>query len=274
MPKLSTPDLYDFGQQLVETLDLDPVYVVLWDAELDRQTLLRYLVAYWCFYHMGTAAWISESETGYWRRFWAAAKSKEYPRGRERRHFRGANAYKSTEYLEQQGVGRLLQPFTSSDGQRGMTAEVAMKIVKQWVGFGPWIAFKVADMLERLDVCPIRFDTQSVFLFDSPKEGAEMAWRRYHRKSERPDNVGSWAVESILSHLGGRLSNSKAPPRYDRQLGAQEAETVLCKWKSCCGGHYRLGEDIEAVIKSLIRFSNPLSKKLLEVASRSFEEIM
>jgi hypothetical protein len=253
-------DCYSFGRRLLSTNDLDPVYVLLHEAKLPLSKLKRWLVAYWCFYHIGTASWITDGGPSYWQRFHTAANSKEYPRCHERRHFRGANATKSTTYL--QGVGLeglwkpLLDPYNPND------LESVMKYVQTWVGFGPWIAFKVADMLERLELVPVKFNSGAMFLFDSPRQGAELL-----ASLENPDtdDVNSWAVERILGMLGTRL----APPRYERQINSQEAETVLCKWKSHMNGHYDIGEDIESCKKSLERFKDTPTSKLLYQSGRT-----
>jgi hypothetical protein len=34
-----------------------------------------------------------------------------------------------------------------------------------------------------------------------------------------------------------------AGPDYKRPIGIQEVETVFCKWKSHCSGHYPPGKD-------------------------------
>ena len=87
-------DCFEFGRKLIEANDLDPVYVLLWNSNFDRLKMKKFLLAYWAFYHMGTASWISEGATlpittpnSYWDRFMTAAKSMDYPRCPERRHF-------------------------------------------------------------------------------------------------------------------------------------------------------------------------------------------
>lgn len=239
-------NIFTFGEQLLETNDLDPVYVLLHNAGFDRPKLKRWLVAYWCFYHVGTSSWIAHSENGYWDRFMEAAQSKDYPRCHERRHFRGANAIKSTTYLKSRGVENLFIPLLRPKEQ---TAEEAMERVKQWVGFGPWISFKVIDMLERLGLARIAFDTETIFLFDSPKEGAERLYTEFKRPVINT-SVEAWAVEKILDRLG----HHKAPPRYERLINGQEAETILCKWKSHTNGKYTVGEDVHSCRKGLLRF--------------------
>lgn len=240
---------FEFGRELIKRNDIDPVYVLLWNANFDRYRMKRWLLAYWGFYHMGTASWISEGHgMNYWDRFMRAAKSKEYPRCPERRHFRGLNAVKSTEYLESVGLDALYKPILLS---REQTAGEVMKKVQEWVGFGPWIAFKVADMLERLGLARIAFDVESVFLFDSPKEGAQRLWESLGKPLEATFGLNKWAVKTILSELG----ELKAPPRFERTINAQEAETILCKHFSYLKGRYKIGEDIHNCRKSLLRFA-------------------
>jgi len=254
-------EVYQFGERLLDTLDLDPVYVILWDSDLDDGEMKRWLVAYWCFYHMGTASWIASGGIDYWDRMKLAASSREYLRNRERRHFRGGLAEKSVAYLSSRGLDDLFNPLIS-DSPKPLTE--VMRSVQDWVGFGPWIGFKIADMLECLQLCPVVFDSASVFLFDSPRAGAEEMWTRYG-KGERPEDVGGWALAGILAHLGSRVS----PPGGFRDVGVQEAETVLCKWKSYLGGHYTIGEDVEGTRRDLLRYSKTkMSQRLLKAGER------
>jgi hypothetical protein len=248
-------NIYEFGEQLLKTNDLDPVYVMLHEARLDRRLLRHWLLAYWGFYHVGTASWITE-QPDYWTAFEQAAGSKDWPRCHERRHFRGANAAKSTAWLRKRGVDALFQPLI---GIEAPLADV-MKYVQTWVGFGPWIAFKVADMLERLSLAKIKFNNAAMFLFDSPRDGAALMWELDGGKETSAEVKQIWAVDRLTDHF----KSVKAPPRYDRPVNAQEAETILCKFKSYQGGHYRIGEDIEATRRGLLRFAKcRLSQRLL-----------
>lgn len=256
MNSSSKLSVYEFGRQLLETRDLDPVYVMLWEAKLDPDLLRHWLLAYWCFYHSGTASWVCSIRADYWTRMEIAAASKEYPRCPERRHFRGDNARKSVAYLASQGIERLWKPFSIwNDHCVSVPVAAVMREVQEWTGFGPWIAFKVADMLERLNLVPVQFDDSAAFLFDSPREGAKLMWETEGCPSDGFNQEGVWAIESILgqnTNLG--LRRYKAPPRYERIINSQEAETILCKWKSYMAGRYEVGEDIEALHKSLLRF--------------------
>ena len=259
-------DCFEFGRKLIESGDLDPVYTLLWNSNFDKAKMKRWLLGYWCFYNVGTASWISEGERtykgGYWERFMTAAKSKDYPRCPERRHFRGANAIKSTEYLQSVGIDDLFKPLLLP---RKQTAEEVMKKVQKWVGFGPWIAFKVTDMLERLGLSQIDFDTKTVFLFDSPKEGALRLWESLDKPIEATFGIEKWAIKTLLNELG----DLKAPPQFERLVNAQEMETVLCKAKSYQNGHYHIGEDIKSCRKGLLKFARcKTSQDLIKAGKR------
>jgi hypothetical protein len=237
--------VYDFGRQLLETNDLDPVYVMLWNSPLESRKVLRsWLLSYWCFYHSGTASWVID-QPDYWTAMMAAASSKDYPRCPERRHFRGANAIKSVTYLQWRGVFNLFRDVIASPS--GVSAKMAA--VQKWVGFGPWIAFKVVDMLERLDLCEVKF-TVDATLYDSPREAAAILYEQEKGIKDVHGESGPWALDQIVR----RFSDMGAPPRNERPVGYQEAETILCKWKSYLNGHYKVGEDIESLRKSLTRF--------------------
>lgn len=263
---------YGFGRQLVSTGDLDPIYILLWESDWEQHLLRRWLIAYWAFYHVGTASWIAEAggkfEEAYWQRFGQAASSKEWPRSAERRHYRGKNAASSLQDLQDRGLVGLWKSLTF---MKEVSASQVMGIIQGWTGFGPWIAFKVADMLERLNLAPIRFSIQDS-LYESPLKGAELLWEQecpgldHHRQTTlAPHGVGPWAVERILSTLNSCL----APPRYERELNCQEAETILCKFHAYSKGHYHMGEDIAACRKALLRFAScPLSQELIKAGKK------
>jgi hypothetical protein len=60
-----------------------------------------------------------------------------------------------------------------------------------------------------------------------------------------------------------------APPRRERLIGPQEAETILCKWKSYLNGHYQIGEDTESCEKGLKLFPKvEMAGRLLRVGAK------
>src|ERR1700750_3037416 len=90
-------DIAEFGHHLFETGDLDPIYVALNRLNWSQPKLDRWLVAYWCFYHAGFACYAAEHKgIAYWQVLAKAAENEptcpvgvRWPRGTERRHFRG-----------------------------------------------------------------------------------------------------------------------------------------------------------------------------------------
>lgn len=250
----ATLPVIEFGRQLVETGDLDPVYIAVQGAGFSKRKLQEWLLAYWCYYHCGTASWIVD-QPGYWTAMYQAACSSDYPRGTERRHFRGELSRKSVAWLRDYpgGFGHLMGAF--DEGVQPKSLESVMNYVQTWVGFGPWIAFKVADMLERLGLCQVNFSAADTFLFKSPAEGAELVYERYFPYKDthtiHPSQRPSWALDYLQRHLG----TLKAPPRYERTLNGQEYETILCKWKSHLSGHYPVGKDVHEIWEGLLRFS-------------------
>ena len=244
--------ILEFGKQLVESGDLDPVYLILWRAKFNPIKLRRWLLAFFCFYHCGTCSWIVD-QPNYWAAMTEAANTSKHPRGTERRHYRGEAARKSMEYLRSRGVDGL---FRGLEGELELAE--AMSYVTEWVGFGKWIAFKVADMLERLEICRINFSATDTFLFESPREGAELVAENYGDRIAKED-APRWA----LAYLGKRLGKLLAPPRYERTLNGQEYETILCKWKSHLNNHYPVGHDLEELRLGLMRYTGSRTAQTL-----------
>ena len=250
-------DVFAFGRALIETGDLDPTYIVLWEAQLEPELRAKFLLAYWCFYHFGTASWIS-SQGNYWEALLGAASTKEHPRSSERRHFRGGQAIRAVEEL----LGLRLTParLVAQLGSQGEspTLSTVMSRVKRHRGFGDWIGFKVADMLERLDLCPIQFKPEDVFsMYEAPRKGAELVASELGYTGEDPY---TFAYDAILEQLG----DLQAPPRRERGINIQEIETILCKYKSHKNGRYVVGHDIEEVRHGLLRYAKcKLSQRLL-----------
>jgi hypothetical protein len=118
--------------------------------------------------------------------------------------------------------------------------------------FGPWISFKVADMLDRLGIAPVNFDQAAVFMFDDPVKAALIFWRR---KMGLPDNAKpkdqNDVINQVVSHLTEHFKDHTAPPLHERAVGLQEIETILCKWKSHLNGHYPKFNDIDEIREGL-----------------------
>lgn len=263
-------NVYGFGRALLEAGDLDPVYTVVYGSRFSLPELERWLLAYWCFYHVGTASYVAGGKRGYWDRMVEAAESSRFPRGRERRHFRADNAVNSVRFLMGEGLEGLFSEFRRAGYERKTPdADEVMEIVQSWTGFGPWIAFKAADMFDRCGYCPVSFDVASAFFYDSPKKAANTLWEiegQPDLKEESQAGRCQWAVDRILAELEGY----SAPPLFDRPLNCQEAETILCKWGASLTGHYHIGEDVKAVRDGINRFAYvPMTRRLLRAGKEA-----
>lgn len=254
--------IYEFGEQLLQTKDLDPVYVILWEAKLDHEHLCQWLIAYWCFYNVGTASVLSESKD-FFNDLYAAVPGTKYPRGSERRHFRGEAALKAARSLLElrQTCPKLIEGLGTVD-EKPTLSEV-VKRVKRWRGFGDWIAFKVADMLERLGLCQVQFAPDDIFnMFDSPKDGAILMAERH---GPAQGDVYIWAYNELMNKLG----HHKAPPGLNRRINIQEIETILCKSLSNDHGKYPMGKDTKEIREALIRYGRCKTSQQLLKAGKS-----
>jgi hypothetical protein len=259
-------DVIPFGLQLLKTEDLDPIYSALVRTEdLDRRTLNRWLLVYWCFYDAGVASFIAESDSAesFWTWMFVAAKNEERPpvgerwkRGAERRHFRGELAMKSVEDLHaryRDFPEQMAEICANRPPGRPAEVREIFRKVKTHVGFGDWIAFKIADMIDRVMKRSVDFDEGSVFMFKDPVKGAAMVRERY-------------GVPDAVAYLQEALGHRAAPPSYDRPVGIQEIETVLCKWKSHVNGRYPVGKDTREIREGVQPWLgvSPLARRFAE----------
>lgn len=238
-------DLLEFGDLLLETRDLDPLYVGLCEARMDPHQLYRWMLAYWCFYHVGAASYISQHKGGaYWDYMVEAAANAtspriyrlpgdRWPRAAERRHFRGPKCVEAVKRL----AARFPKPELAVESLLLPTQAEVMREARTWYLFGRWIGFKMFDMLERVAGERIACEPNIGLLYDEPRAGLEL-WA---------EKLGGEArhAEKLYEELLARYAQQAAPPIYDRPCGPQEVETILCKWKSYMGGHYWVGKDIK-----------------------------
>jgi hypothetical protein len=251
-------DIYEFGARLLETGDLDPVYIALSKMEwMDAEQRDRWLIAYWCFYHCGAASYISEAGgKEFWQRMSIAAKNEteapdggRWPRGSERRHFRGEAAVKAVTKLWGRFMDnphQMVEEIAAGEGP--LPYALVAGRAKELPLFGPWISFKVCDMLDRLGIVGVDFDQAAVFMFDDPVKSALMFWRW---KMGLPENAKpkdqELVINEVVAHLTDHFKGFTAPPHHERPVGLQEVETVLCKHKSHLNGHYPLFNDIDEI---------------------------
>lgn len=253
--------IIEFGDLLLQSGDLDPVYIMLWEARLPKPQLAKWLIAYWCLYHVGVASVLSEKED-FWGALRKAVPGTRYPRGTERRHFRGDLARASVECL----AAYETSPYdliASLVPEGGGTLDDVLEALDDWKGFGPWIGFKIGDMLERLDLAEVEFHLCHVFnLYKTPEKGAALMAKDKNLPLEK---AVRWAVDRLMVHF----DRYSAPPSHNRTVNLQEIETILCKWKSHMGGHYLVGKDTREIREALITYGRcRTAQKLLKAGEK------
>lgn len=252
-------DVSTFGRHLIESGDLDPVYIALPRAVQDEEQLHRWLIAYWCYYSCGFASYASEHRGDeFWKVLMTAAENivpaptgGRWPRGHERRHARGAQGIKMVKGLEQR-YGCVPEDIVGYVVENAPSYEGVANRVREHTLFGPWISFKVCDMVDRVLGIHMDFSEAVVFMFDDPAKAALMLWRQHFQlpESARPKDQAA-VIHGVVENLKETFKDLKAPPLFDRNIDLQEVETVLCKWKSHMNGHYPLNNDIVKIASSL-----------------------
>lgn len=231
-------DPIEWGRRLIETHDHDPLYtgLIRWNVSGARRR--RFMLAYWCCYSVGASWWLSDySGSRFWEWLAVAAENVQpapiggrWPRAHERRHWRGQKCMDSVSILAQ----RYRYPEEAVlDLEEEKTLATVQKKVTTWPQFGPWIAFKAADMIECVLGREVEFSRDVLTFYDDPRKGAEMA-------------AELWAMTGpgeAVDHFLRSLGDMPAPTKLARPVGIQEVETVLCKWKSARNGRYYLGLD-------------------------------
>jgi hypothetical protein len=265
--------VHTFAKQLIATKDLDPIYVMLNAAQLDWDTRARFCLAYWMFYHAGVAARCAEAppmpkyDFWYWVNLGQKAK---WPRGTERRHFRGEQSRKAIESLSK----RFPEPEEAVRWVSGLTWRIATPSsdpepfqdirdrVLDWRGFGNWIAFKVADMVDAVLEVEVDFHGAEPYFFDDPMKGG--AWATmlgmgmhfdpftFNRKfNEATPTIRLGFLKAGLAYLSDELHTQICPHNPTRTLRLQEYETILCKYKSHLNGKYEVGKDTREILHAL-----------------------
>lgn len=263
----STPlGIMAFGTALIKSRDLDPVYCSIVGAGLDNATKARLVLAYSCLYHLGAAARIAELKGG---KFWDALQEAavntglKWPRGSERRHWRGDNAVKSAACLRnsfkkpEDAIAYWSRGNVPGYSDYATFSEVSSR-VQQSAGFGPWIAFKIADITERVMGYQVDFSDCALGIYKDPRQGAAVAYQEMRGEIYSVGSHTPWTypitdaeLRQTCDHYVKAFSKLKAPPTGDRKCGIQEVETVFCKYKSHLKGHYPLGKDSKEVHHAL-----------------------
>jgi len=255
--------IQEFGDLLIETGDLDPVYIAMHNAQLPTPQVCRLLLAYWCFYHLGVAALLSDWEgKDFWLWMESAARNDSspmdagrWPRGTERRHFRGEKCVNAVQWL----AAKYNEPeYPVQLLSQMKTEQQIMSWTNTWPMFGPWIGFKIADMMERVYGSKVNFDPNIGLMYDSPRSALDLL------ALDNSMVIVERTPKSIYNNLLTYFNARRAPPKNDRYCNCQEVETILCKFGSMRSGHYWVGKDIKEVREALHGWG-PTAQRMLDV---------
>jgi hypothetical protein len=234
---------------------LDPVYISLNKMEMPPEQLARWLLAYWLTYHCGVASYLSELQgDDYWYTLKDAAWNDKpaptggrWDRSPERRHWRGTTSVSSVSKL----MDRYARPedflvYVTVAGS-DMTYQQCAERIKEHYAFGDWVAWKACDMISCLGLSQITFELSDM-MYKDPEEAAVRVWlQKQGWPPEAQPRDRPAAVRSVVDWLLQYFKDTLAPPLYERDIGLQEVETILCCWKSHMNGHYELGHDIKDI---------------------------
>lgn len=263
-----------FGRQLLSSGDLDPIYIALRRAlqagDFSLFQVYRWMIAYWCYYDAAVASFLSKHEGGdFWDWMMIAARNDQsipiggrWPRGHERRHFRAQIAINSvTDLRNRYGehpenmVIAIASPSWEVRGGELCVEPIPFKVLSHRVkvhnGFGSWIAWKVADMVDRVLGVEVDFSEANIFMYRDPEKAALMLFEQRNPQPKGAKIKKHVVLPKIVEYLLGEFSGFRAPPSYNGPVTIQEVETILCKWKSHVNGHYPLFNDIREINSGL-----------------------
>lgn len=215
-------DIFAFIQAKLRIDDVEPMYTAIMRSKLPLRIRQRLCFAEGLADHLGLAARMAEAED-----FWGAAHAyvAQGQRGGARRHFRGAVAVEALRTMQRRFPDL-------SEFFRGMPGDFfeARRYIMDLPQFGPFSAFKIADMAER--TCGVKVDFSKVGLKDFskfPQRGADLATKYGGLTFQQ-----KLRYTAIPARLYDDLLNfrwvTKAPPLFDRPLNAQELETMFCNY--------------------------------------------
>lgn len=264
-------DVVEFGEELFASHDLDPVYVALQRSNLGRGQLAHWLVAYWLFYSVGFACYASEQPSSrFWRLMLLAATNAtltpfgaRWPRGAERRHFRGRAAEVAVNQLHQRypEPEMMLEWITSGP----MDAASVVTRATDHPMFGPWVGFKIADMIDAVwEPGSVTQDDIGLFLYDSPRKAIDICYKEGALSQLPTPKMDRY--EYALSWLGLQLKHCRIPHKPQAAPDWFSLETVWCKYGSHAHGYYPLGKDTRELHHG-VRFWIPYSVTAKRFAS-------
>lgn len=112
--------------------------------------------------------------------------------------------------------------------------------------FGPWIAFKVADMVDAVWGVRVVQDDASTFLYDTPRKSILENFANGVIPAKPGPSEQSTLIRGMV-WLQGMLGDCRIPHRRKEAPDWFSLETVWCKHLSHMHGFYPPGKDIREI---------------------------
>jgi hypothetical protein len=245
-----------FAHKLFDNEEADPMYYALERADIDVHTRLRFTAAWCTYYHPGVAAVIAEHHD---KEFWDVLSGyyPHSPRASERRHFRGNSGLKA--------IAQWREKFPHPEDMILATwGDTFFKVRERCKGIaqiGQYFVWKLADVQDRVFKYPCDFTGAENYSPKVPQDAAHMIFKEMH-----PEMVinAKELVPYVYNKIIAELQPRNSPPRYDRRINMQEAETVCCVYHQYLGGGYFYGSRTGKAFRRLSEYPCALSSKLLD----------
>jgi hypothetical protein len=242
----------EFAKDLFTYEDADPGYMLLKRAKLDRDTKLRYVMAWCTFYNPAIAAVACKLQG---KEFWRFLVN-EYPtaeRASERRHFRGRAGLDALASWSQS------RPEALIEATYGQTYMDVRKNMKGFAQMGDYFIWKLADVWDTVFDMPVDFTGCEKYMPKVPKQGACLIeqlidYACFQDDYPPLDEPGLREVmQEITQHIRKVTYKGKAP---GVKLALQEAETVCCVFKQHVKGKHRMGSRSVKAYRRLMSVSH------------------
>lgn len=252
-----------FGEHLLADQDLDPVYIALnntfGEGLENSDQKCRWLLAYTAFYNCGAACYMSERQgDDFWHLMMTAAQNESatpcggrWPRGKERRHFRGQQGIDAI-IAWQRMFPRPEQAYQDLAKFKHAKTSLIINEAKKIRGVGDWMAFKMADLVDAALGGELDQSEVGLFMYETPRKSALRLWREHHGLPEtaRPKDEEA-VLMGVLGWLKKHFTEFDAPHKPGHPVDMFCLETILCKHLSHLNGHYPLFNDIHEINEGL-----------------------
>lgn len=243
----------EFARLTIQTEDLDPVYCAMARSGWETPVLMRWCVAFCTYYHAGTACQLCDLEgDAFWSELWNRYGTA--PRAAERRHFRGEAGKKAIiAWRERFGTPEKMaiacMPGSFKSLYNAGIPQVATYFTWKWM-----------DFRESVFGYPVNWTGAEKALVALPCAGLEYLF------------PGVKPAESIMI-VSEEIAKYAAPPRFERNCGLPEAETVACMAKGYYLNKNPIGHDILDKRTALAGYGERAQQLLAVMPKEPFDAI-